>query len=84
MQTDWKTPYEAAMREQDPAKLENLYERARRAIHNRVLELGESRADICESGALDEALRQLTIHKYRRTQSAIQLEPPESDTVRAA
>ena len=67
MHTDWKTSYQFAIREQSPAKLEVLYEQARHAIHNRILELAQNRADICESGELDEALRQLTIHKYRRT-----------------
>jgi hypothetical protein len=67
MHTDWKTPYQFAIREQNPAKLEDLYEQARHAIHNRVLELAKNRADVRESGELDEALRHLTIHKYRRT-----------------
>jgi len=68
MHTDWKTPYERAIREQNPAKLEDLYEQARRAIHNRLLELTSSRADLCESGELDEALRQLTLHRYKRNE----------------
>lgn len=67
MHTDWKTPYQFAIREQNPAKLEDLYEQARRAIHNRVLELEQNRADARESGELEIALRQLTIHKYSRT-----------------
>jgi hypothetical protein len=66
MHTDWKTPYQFAIREQNPAKLEDLYEQARHAIHNRMLELEENVADIRESGELDEALRRLTIHKYSR------------------
>jgi hypothetical protein len=45
MHTDWKTPYQFAIREQNPAKLEDLYEQARHAIHNRVLELEENVAD---------------------------------------
>ena len=66
MHTDWKTPYQFAIREQNPAKLEDLYEQARHAIHNRMLELEENVADVRESGELDEALRRLTIHKYSR------------------
>jgi hypothetical protein len=66
MHTDWKTPYQFAIREQDPAKLEDLYEQARHAIHNRMLGLEENVADVRESGELDEALRRLTIHKYSR------------------
>ncbi|MBZ5663430.1 MAG: hypothetical protein LAO30_02400 [Acidobacteriia bacterium] len=67
MLTDWNTSYQVAIREQDPAKLEDLCEQARHAIHNRVLELAESPADARERGELEEALRQLTIHKYKRT-----------------
>jgi len=66
MHTDWKTLYHAVLREQDPVKLEELYEQARHAIHNRVLELGTEPADAHERGELEEALRQLIIHKYKR------------------
>lgn len=66
MHTDWMSPYHAALREQDPAKLEELYEQARHAIHNRVLELGTQSLDAHERGELEEALRELTIHKYKR------------------
>jgi hypothetical protein len=65
MHTDWMGPYHAALREQDPGKLEELYEQARHAIHNRMLELGTQHADVHERGELEEALRQLTIHKYK-------------------
>jgi hypothetical protein len=67
MHTDWKTPYQFAIREQNLATLEDLYEQARHAIHKRVLELEENPADAREKGELEEALRQLTIHKYSRT-----------------
>jgi hypothetical protein len=53
------------MREESPALREELYERARIASHQRVLELAKDRADVCERGDLDEALRQVTIHKYK-------------------
>jgi hypothetical protein len=66
MTSDWKGHYQLAMHEEDPAKQEELYEQARVAIHKRVLELAKDRADIRERGDLDEALRQLTIHKYRK------------------
>jgi len=65
MHTDWMGPYHAALREQDPVKLEELCEQARHAIHNRVLELGTESVDAHERGELEEALRQLTIHKYK-------------------
>ena len=67
MPSRWKTAYAEALREQDPAKLEDFCEEARRAIHSRVLELEDNPADAREKGELEEALRQLTIHKYRRT-----------------
>jgi len=67
MHTDWKTPYQFAIREQNPATLEDLYEQARHAIHNRVRELEENPSDTREKGELEEALRQLTIRKYSRT-----------------
>ncbi|MGA3107339.1 MAG: hypothetical protein ABSD53_22885 [Terriglobales bacterium] len=66
MTLDWKALYQLAMHEEDPTKREELYEQARIAIHKRVLELAKDRADARESGDLDEALRQLTIHKYKK------------------
>jgi hypothetical protein len=42
-----------------------LYERARRAIHCRLLELENTPADVRERGELDEALRQFTIRRYK-------------------
>jgi len=69
MHTDWMTAYYAAMCEHDPVKLEESYEQARHAIHNRLLELGTDPADPRETherGELEEALRQLIIHKYKR------------------
>jgi hypothetical protein len=65
MHTDWMSPYHAALHEQDPVKLEELCELARHAMHNRMLELGTQPADAHEEGELEEALRQLTIHKYK-------------------
>jgi hypothetical protein len=67
MHTDWETPYQVAMRELNDMKLEGLYEQARHAIHNRGLELREDGADTRERRALDDAMRQLIIHKYRAT-----------------
>ncbi|MBI3476783.1 MAG: hypothetical protein HY010_13710 [Acidobacteria bacterium] len=67
MHTDWTIPYQAAMREQEGPELESLVETARRVIHSRVLELGSDAADVREQHALDEALRQLTLHRYRVT-----------------
>ncbi len=66
MTSDWKVLYQLAMCEEDPAKREEAYEQARVAIHKRVLELAKDRAGVSERGDLDEALRQLTIHKYKK------------------
>ena len=65
MHVDWMTPYHVAMRELEGTKLESLLEEARRAIHNRTLELGADVADVREQRAMDDALRQLTLHRYR-------------------
>jgi hypothetical protein len=67
MHTDWATPYHVAMGEQNERKLEGRYAVARQAIHNRILELGEDIGDIRELRALEEALRQLNLHRYRAT-----------------
>lgn len=66
MHTDWAISYNAAMREQEAAKLESLVETARGAIHRRILELGSDATDVREQHALDEALRQITLRRYRR------------------
>jgi hypothetical protein len=66
MNSDWKAHYRLAMHEASPVLREELYEQARVAIHQRVLELAKDRADVCERGDLDEAFRQLTIHKYKK------------------
>jgi hypothetical protein len=67
MHTDWTTPYHVAMCERNERKLEGPYAVARQAIHNRILELGEDTGDIRELRALEEALRQLNLHRYRAT-----------------
>ena len=66
MPTDWKTLYEAALRERDPAKLAEACQRARRAIHDRVLELGTQRGYEIVIAELEEALRQLVAHESKR------------------
>ena len=65
MPTHWMHAYKAAIREHAPEQIEERYELARLAIHKRVLELTDDPADARERGELDEALRQLTIHKYK-------------------
>jgi hypothetical protein len=66
MTSDWKAIYQLAMHEEDPPKRDELYEQARLAIHKRLLELAKDRANVLESADLDEALRQLTLHKYNK------------------
>ena len=65
MPTRWMQAYEAAIREQDRAKIPDLCEQARRAILERTLEQGERAASESEQEELREALRQLTIHELR-------------------
>jgi len=63
MPTDWTIHVQAALRQQDPAKLPKLVEQARRAINERELERGTKGPDASEREALDEALRQLLLHE---------------------
>jgi hypothetical protein len=64
--TDWRTPYQAALRERDPAKLHEACELARRGIHDRTLELAaENATDSPEREELEEALRQIFIHEQK-------------------
>ncbi|HEX9111788.1 MAG TPA: hypothetical protein VF845_09950 [Terriglobales bacterium] len=63
---EWTTPYRAALREPDPAKLPELCEQARYAINMRVLELGWQGADAPERRLLEESLRHLAVHESKR------------------
>jgi hypothetical protein len=63
MPTDWKTPHQAAMREQDPAKLPDLCEKARRAIFERLTDSTRNFADEIEREELDQASRELTLRE---------------------
>lgn len=64
MTRPWEFAFAEALRETDPRKLEPLCEKARRAIHERVLELGAPasapEAHQKERQALEEALRNLS------------------------
>jgi hypothetical protein len=62
----WMSAYAAALQEQDPEKLPTLCDEARRAINDRILELGSKLHDSSEREQLEEALRQLTIHETKR------------------
>jgi hypothetical protein len=65
MPIDWKTIYATALREQDPAKIPDLCDEARRAINERVLEHGKGGTSAAERVELEEALRQLVIHELK-------------------
>ncbi len=65
MPTDWKTPYQSALRERDPAKLQEACELARHAIVERELELSTLSEEAPERLDLEEALRQVWIHEQR-------------------
>jgi hypothetical protein len=60
METCWKKSYTAALREGDPEKIPALCDLARRAIHDRMLELAADRCTVThEREMLYESLRQL-------------------------
>jgi hypothetical protein len=63
MPTEWRSAYEAALREQDAAKIAEACEAAIRAINARLLETPNVRDQ--ETEDLEEALRRLTIHRHR-------------------
>lgn len=67
METDWKTPYWAALREHDPAKLRQICEQARYAINTRLLELAKhpALASKQETNELEEALREVALHELK-------------------
>ena len=62
MHTDWKRPYDDAVQERNPVRIPALCDLARRAIHDRMLELASAnRAFTYESEKLNESLRQLFV-----------------------
>lgn len=62
--TDWKTPYEAALRMQDPAQLHEACKRARAAIHQRAAELEHNPTDsLAELQELEAALSRIWVHE---------------------
>jgi hypothetical protein len=66
MAIDWRTAFEAALREHDPAKVGNACDRARTLINDRNFELLREHplTSAVEREELDEALRQLVIHEH--------------------
>jgi hypothetical protein len=65
MPTRWKSNYDAAIREQDPARLAEFCEKARRSINDRILELGSKPADKKQRQELERALRELVAHQSK-------------------
>jgi hypothetical protein len=68
---EWTTPYRAALRERDPAKLPELCEQARHAINMRVLELGWQGAEAPERRLLEESLRRLAVHESKKRPTSL-------------
>ncbi len=66
MTSYWTIYFRAALREQDPAKLPRLLERARRAINDRLQERGTKGPDTGEREELEDGLRQLNLHELSR------------------
>jgi len=73
MNPDWKSVYQTAIGERDPTKVPELCEKARRAINDRILELGTQSADTLERRELEEFLRRLVAHEAKKNPP-----PPES------
>jgi len=77
MATNWTTPYRAARRERNPAKLLELCEQARRGINDRMLALATQGADTLERRELEEALRRLIAHESKTSPPPIKSAVPE-------
>jgi hypothetical protein len=67
MSIDWKTAYDSALLEQDPAKIAEACEHVRILLEHRAVELlKEGKTfDSPERQALDEALRELWIFEHK-------------------
>lgn len=78
MRTRWINLYLAALREQDPAKIPDLCDQARRAINDRVLQIATQPQCNPERTALEEALRQFVVHELKKTHPVESAPPEES------
>src|ERR1700731_1189242 len=69
METNWRALHQAALREQDPAKLHAACERARAAINTRLLKQVKESAIVpaAEREELEQALREITLHKSKKS-----------------
>ena len=65
MPTEWRRLFEVALQESDPAKITEVCEQARRAIHEQELALTHGDGAYSRrKEELHEALRQLLIHEH--------------------
>ncbi len=66
-QADWQTAFEAALSEQDPAKIQRACEQARLMMNDSAMALTKEghAADSPHRVALENALRQLAVHERR-------------------
>jgi hypothetical protein len=69
LHADWQVAFQAALREQDPAKIQLACEQARLLMNNSVTALNDQghATDSPERVALEDALRQLALHELRAT-----------------
>jgi hypothetical protein len=65
MPTDWRTRYNSALGERDPAKVSDACDLARRASNDRVIELATLVATDPERLELEGALREILMHELR-------------------
>jgi CheY-like chemotaxis protein len=67
LHADWQTAFQAALREEDPAKIQHAIEQARLMMNDSAIELTKegSAADSPDRKALEDALRKLAIHEQR-------------------
>jgi hypothetical protein len=68
MSLEWKPLLRTALSEQDPTARAAACEQARHEINSRLLELAGQDADATrdERSELEEALRQLTMHEWKK------------------
>ena len=66
MASEWETLYLEALHEQDPEKVAEVCERARRAINDRLIELAAQKiVSETQREQLFDALRRLLIHEHK-------------------
>lgn len=66
MPVEWERTYKEAFEEADAEKVPEICDRARRAIDDRLVELGAWSTAEKERERLREALRKLLLYEYQR------------------